>query len=552
MGSEARARLGLGCLLAASLFSFNQVFAGGNYPGPAILGILLATGIAVGARRLGLGTLSSLTLSIAGLGIYLSLVFQATHTFAGLPTPGSLQGLWRALDRALETSQVDFAPVPLRPGYAILIVAALWLSAAIGELATFRWRRPLLGSILPVTMSAVSLVVGTGEASSFYVVMFLAALLTYWGLESSHRLRSWGRWVSTWTHQREPEPRSLTGGLARRIGISCVAIAFVSPVFLPALGDGLLSWRSGIGPDVGDGGGGGGELNPWVSLKPTLVDQTEEVLFEVGAQEAAYWRVASLEIFNGTNWNELDQTRQESGSGVIGGPPVSLTNSEPLGQTITIEGLGGESLPAALAPNNVAEMVDGAPVTEGVGYDQDSGSVILDDELEEGDVFEVDSRVPKPGFGELRRATPGSPGSVFLEVPPLSAEVEELLEDWIADAETPYERLVELQDHLRLDPAFSYDIEPGEPQSEDYLHDFLIRSRQGFCQQYASAFALLARALGYPARVSVGFLPGEQDAAENRFTVRGTDAHAWPEVYFEDFGWIAFEPTPRPEAVTPD
>jgi hypothetical protein len=58
VGSEARARLGLAFLLAASLFAFNQVFAGGDYPGPAILGMLVATGIAVGARRLGLGTLS--------------------------------------------------------------------------------------------------------------------------------------------------------------------------------------------------------------------------------------------------------------------------------------------------------------------------------------------------------------------------------------------------------------------------------------------------------------------------------------------------------------
>ena len=554
MGSEARARLGLAFLLAASLFAFNQVFAGGDYPGPAILGVLVATGIAVGARRLGLGTLSSLAISFVGLAAYLSLVFQSGHTLWGLPTPGSIEGIWRAVDRAMDASRVDFAPVPVRTGYAILIVGAMWIAAAIGELATFRWRRPLVAGILPVAIFSVSLVVGTGEGSSFYVIFFLTALLTYWGLESSHRLRSWGRWVGAWTHQKDSEPKSLTGGLARRIGVSCVALAFVSPLFLPALGDGLLSWRSGIGPGSGDGDGeAGGELNPWVSLKPTLVDQTDEVLFLVEAEEAAYWRVATLEEFNGASWDESSTTRQVSEGGIIGGPTGLLTNSTPLRQTITIEGLRGESLPAAIAPQNVARLVDdGERDLSGIGYDQDSGAVRVDAELEDEDVFEIDSMIADPGFGELREASPGTPGANFLVAPELTEQVRTLRDGWVKDAKTPYEQLVALQENLRLDPAFEYDLEPEEPQGDDYLHDFLVRSKSGFCQQYASAFALLARSLGYPARVSVGFLPGEQAAGENIFTVRGTDAHAWPEVYFEDFGWIAFEPTPRPEAVTPE
>jgi transglutaminase-like putative cysteine protease len=554
MGSEARARLGLAFLLVASLFAFNQVFAGGDYPGPAILGMLIATGIAVGARRLGLGTFSSLGLSIVGLATYLSLVFQADHTLWGLPTPGSIAGLWRAVTRAMDASRVDFAPVPVRAGYAILVVAAMWVAAAIGELATFRWRRPLVAGILPVAIFSVSLVVGTGEGSSFYVILFLTAILTYWGLESSHRLRSWGRWVGAWTHQREAEPKSLTGGLARRIGMSCVALAFISPLFLPALGDGLLSWRSGIGPGIGDGDGeAGGELNPWVSLKPTLVEQTDEVLFSVNAAGGAYWRIASLEVFNGTSWEEFSSTRQVSEGGVIGGPAGPLTSSAELDQTITIDGLEGNSLPVAPAPTNVARIVDDDQQDlSGIGYDQDSGAIRLDEELDEDDVFDVTSQIPTPGFGELRRASPGDPGAHYFEAPALTPEVETLRDVWIAGAKSPYEELVALQQGLRLDPAFDYDLEPPEPESDDYLHDFLIRSKSGFCQQYASAFALLARSLGYPARVSVGFLPGEQSAAENTFTVRGTDAHAWPEVYLDGFGWIAFEPTPRPEAVTPD
>ncbi len=552
MGSEAKARLGLWFMLAVSLFTFNQLFATGDYPGPAILGMLIATGIAVGARRLGLSTPVTFLVSLATLAWYLSLVFHARFTFWSLPTPDSLNALWRSLYRAYEHSQVDYAPIPIRPGYAIIIVAALWVATTVGEISTFRWRRPLMASLMPIVIFAFAMTVGTGTGAPAFVAVFLTSLLTYWGLESAHRLRSWGRWVSAWSHHRDAEPESLTGDLARRLGAAAVMAAVISPLFLPALNEGILRWRSGIGPGSGEGGTSG-RINPWVSIVPGIPNQTDAELFQVDSRDAAYWRIASLEIFDGEDWREAEEARVPADGGSIGGPGISVTASEPLIQTYAITGLRGEFLPAAVFPTQATRLdVEGPEAVAGIDYDPDSGAILVDDELEEGDIYEVSSNVPAIQYEDLIDAEPAQPGEiddVFFQLRQrLPVEVDELIANWTRKAETPFEKLVAIQERLR---SFEYELEPPTPQGESLVADFLLNTKQGFCQHFATAFAAIARQLNYPARVSVGFLPGEKDQISNVYTVRGTDAHAWPEVYFSGYGWIAFEPTPRGESVAP-
>jgi transglutaminase-like putative cysteine protease len=552
VGSEARARVGLWFLLTIALFSFNQLFATGDYPGPAILGMLIATGIAVGCRRLGLGASLTFLASTVVLTAYLSLVFQAPRTLWGLPTPGSIQGLVDSVQRAVDHSQVDFAPVPLRPGYAVLIVAALWVATTIGEVATFRWRRPLLASLFPLVLFSVALTTGTGTAAPALVAIFLAALLTYWGLESSHRLRSWGRWVSAWSHQRDTEPDSLTGDLARRLGAAAIMCAVISPLFLPAIEDGIFSWRSGIGDGPG-GGSGGTRLNPWVSIIPGLPTQTDAELFQVKTGNDDYWRVASLERFDGANWHEAERERVPAEAGAIGGPAAPIASTRELVQEITITGLEGEFLPAALAPIEVRRTgVDDAAAVAGIDYDPDSSAILLDDDLQEGDTFTVRSNVPDLEFEELLNSSLPGPGQfddVYFELPQaFDPEAIEMIERWTRGADTPFQELVAIQERLR---EFDYTLEPNLP-SGNYVSSFLLDVREGFCQQFATAFAVIARELGYPSRVSVGFLTGSRDVGNETYSVRGTDAHAWPEVYFDAYGWVRFEPTPRGESFTPD
>lgn len=446
------------------------------------------------------------------------------------------------MQRSLEHSRVDFAPVPIRPGYEALIVSVMFLATTIGELASFRWRRPVLAVLLPIVLFSVSLVVGTGAAGPLLTLLFLGALLTYWALESSHRMRAWGRWVSAWTHHRNPEPASLSGGLARSLGATCLAAALVSPLFLPALGDGLVSWRSGLGGGLGEGSGSGGNgVDPWVSITPSLVNQSTDVLFEVETDEAAYWRVATLERFDGDAWHEETTSRNELDGADVGGPRPPLTHSEEIGYSLVSTGLGGDALPTA--PTAVVVRSEGDAELR---VDPDSGNVFVPSGIETGDAFTVVSALPDVNYKELRRADPGTSEALaptYFEVPrPPAVEVMTLLEEWTEEAKTPYEKLVAIQGQLR---GYAYTLTPESPRGEDYVADFMLRTRAGYCQQYATAFAMSARYLGFPARVSVGFLPGERDLGSGTSLVRGEDAHAWPEVFFPEYGWIAFEPTPR-------
>jgi transglutaminase-like putative cysteine protease len=113
--------------------------------------------------------------------------------------------------------------------------------------------------------------------------------------------------------------------------------------------------------------------------------------------------------------------------------------------------------------------------------------------------------------------------------------------EWTADAQTAYGQILALQNRFR-NGNFSYtqDVEPVEG-TDPILH-FLTESKSGFCQQFATAMAVMARALGYPARVAVGFREGER--LGDTYTVDSRDAHAWVEVFFPGYGWLPFEPTP--------
>jgi hypothetical protein len=116
---------------------------------------------------------------------------------------------------------------------------------------------------------------------------------------------------------------------------------------------------------------------------------------------------------------------------------------------------------------------------------------------------------------------------------------------------TPYEKAVRLQSWFQTGGHFHYSVTApstkNDSGSSSAIVDFL-QQKKGYCVHFASAMAVMARALYIPARVAVGFLPGKQQADGWR-VISSHDAHAWPELYFEGVGWVRFEPTPRDDGV---
>ena len=140
--------------------------------------------------------------------------------------------------------------------------------------------------------------------------------------------------------------------------------------------------------------------------------------------------------------------------------------------------------------------------------------------------------------------TPANPGwQSNLQLPAnLPPQIGQIAQRVTAGAVTPYEKVMAIQEYLR--DNFTYDLHVPAPRSANDLVYFLTKSHRGYCEQFAGTMAVMLRTLGIPARVALGFTPGSYDGATQAYRVGTQDSHAWVEVEFPQYGWLAFEPTP--------
>ncbi len=183
-----------------------------------------------------------------------------------------------------------------------------------------------------------------------------------------------------------------------------------------------------------------------------------------------------------------------------------------------------------------------------VRYQGSSATLIVDTNLPSSDnqTYTVRSVLPTFRPDDLRHASTDIPSSIRgdLAVPGLSANARAIARQVTAGATTPYDKALALQSYFRDPKLFSYDTTVNFANDDNAIDTFL-RVRRGYCQQFAGTFAALARAVGLPTRVAVGFTQGQSDPTNpTRYEVKGGQAHAWPEVYLGQFGWVPFEPTP--------
>ena len=151
----------------------------------------------------------------------------------------------------------------------------------------------------------------------------------------------------------------------------------------------------------------------------------------------------------------------------------------------------------------------------------------------------------EPTVTQLQDAPPPSQDivSAYTQLPDfLPASILRTAKKVTAKATTEYDKAAALQAWFRTGGGFIYDTNVVTKSNVDAVSSFLA-SKHGYCVQFSSAMAVMARLLGIPARIGVGFLPGTHQSNGTN-TVSLNDAHAWPELYFEGVGWVRFEPTP--------
>ncbi|NTW43735.1 MAG: transglutaminase domain-containing protein, partial [Anaerolineaceae bacterium] len=257
----------------------------------------------------------------------------------------------------------------------------------------------------------------------------------------------------------------------------------------------------------------------------------------VGDTTLRPWRIAVFDTYTGKGW--LEAPVEPKKDAIL--PEIDPVGRKILSQHFTLAGPVGGKLFAAAEPVTF--------ISEGLtSYILPGG----DSFLVGGDVLEYElvSYVP-----DLTNALLQESGGeidpkiteIYLQLPQnLPDRVRKLAQRLTNDEMTYYEKVIVIQNYVRN--SVPYDLQTAPPMpNQDVVDYFLFEAKSGFCTYYASAMAVLLRLEGIPARVATGYAPGTYVKEQGSFLISGDSAHAWVEVYFPDYGWISFEPTPSQE-----
>ncbi len=166
--------------------------------------------------------------------------------------------------------------------------------------------------------------------------------------------------------------------------------------------------------------------------------------------------------------------------------------------------------------------------------------------LRKGSTYTVRSVIPSPTDSQLNRDDAPAPAWVreeYLQLPPTVPDrVRRLALEITRGAKTKHEKARAIEAYLR---KLKYDTDmPPTPPGQDFVDYFLFHQKRGYCTYYASAMVVMLRELGIPARVVTGFAPGQYNTQTGKYVVTEAQAHAWPQVYYDKYGWVNYEPTP--------
>lgn len=261
------------------------------------------------------------------------------------------------------------------------------------------------------------------------------------------------------------------------------------------------------------------------------------------------WRGLTYDMYDGRGWRNSPLLAESFAAGEPW-TEEALPWRRPLRQWVSMERGGDRALYAAgepLAANRPYELL--------VRRDAAQPAAHLAAMVASGRRYQVLSLTPDAPADTLRAAGQDYPPGVealYLALPPLPARVGQLALEVTAGAATPYDQALALEAYLR---QFPYDLSVSAPPAgRDAVDYFLFDLQAGYCDYYASAMVVLARSLGIPARLAVGYSSGAYDPNQRAFVVTEQNAHSWPELYFPQIGWVRFEPTAslaRPERLAP-
>ncbi|MBD0842695.1 DUF3488 and DUF4129 domain-containing transglutaminase family protein [Streptomyces sp. TRM68416] len=514
----------------------------------AALMLAVQSGVGMAARRVPLARALTVGAQALVTLVLLTLAFAREQALFGLlPGPQAFTHFADLLQAGTDDVGRYAIPAPVSDGIRLMLVGGvLVIGLAVDTLAvTFRSAAPAGLPLLALYSVAAGLSDGGADwlwflvAASGYLMLLLA--------EGRDRLSQWGRVFGGAPRTPAGEPSGAVAPVraGRRIGVVALGIALVVPLGLPAMNGGLLD---AAGAGVGDGSGSGGTIsavNPLVSLRDSLnVDEDREVLTlrtTTDNLSDMYLRIVSLDDFDGTTWKpskrKITAVPEEFPTPMGLGPDIKRTEIET--RVSAANWYAQDWLPMPYPPSGVD--------VEGNWRYEPLGMTLVGDHGQNtrGATYTVRSLDLQPTAEQLASAPEPSAAlkREFTKLPSsLPKEVADTARQVTDGATSHYEQAVKLQEYLAVTGGFQYDTQVQVGSGSKAIARFL-RDKQGFCVHFSFAMASMARSLGIPARVAVGFAPGTPQG-DRMVSVGLRDAHAWPELYFEGVGWTRFEPTP--------
>lgn len=328
----------------------------------------------------------------------------------------------------------------------------------------------------------------------------------------------------------------------------------MSPVGLPgaiAGPDGEVRNDRTGSPDRAPAGQAGGYTG-FAQTMDTSVrgDLSDEVVMRVRASEPDFWRGQTFSEFDGRRWYADEEIGSQRGGPDIEVPPAI---GDTLAEDVPVERFVQTFHAEADLPNVVfAAYRPSQVIIDADVWVRSDGAIRASTTLPAGSVYTVVSERPqvteelliRQGRIDERLSPLGQQVlGRYLAVPASTSEETIALATELGEGQTTTYGMVRAFEAW-IGANVQYDLNAPVPDpGEDAVHDFLFDTRLGFCEQIASALTIMLRTQGVPARLAAGYVSGTRDRIAGVYEVRGSDAHAWVEVWFPETGWQAFDPT---------
>jgi transglutaminase-like putative cysteine protease len=510
------------------------VIDGSIWLGYAAVAIIVVAGSGIGLRALRVPILFIGIAQMFALFCLVVALFTDEGVLGFIPGPKAVDQIGEVLQGAVTVVQTGVPPVDPTTPILCLVVIAIGLVAVLVDSLAVAAGTPAASGLVLLCVYAVPASLAEEMLPWWSFVLGAGSYAVLLAVDGTHRHQQW--------RGRSPRPGA-SGGNA--IGTP-VALVTSSLVLALTIGSaftiiGTVGQLPG-GAGAGGIGTGGYNLKAFTNLRGMLDQRGNVEMFRVRGlpNDRSYFRSTTLKVYKANEGWDL-------GGGMPRGH--ALNGDLPLEP-----GRTGEGQPTRIEIEPVSSEDNWAPVygsprrLEGipgdVWFDEASGAVYSRRARKFPRYVEY-ADMAQPTFEQLRASPSASGNEVgqqYIELPPLNSRITNLARSLTQGRSNQWDRVLALKNYFSQENGFAYRTETAARSDDDALVDFLFNGKAGYCEQYASAMAVLARAAGIPARVAIGFTSGYQVTDYRSITTQ--DAHAWVEVYFPQYGWITVDPTP--------